>query len=247
VVLRDITTENLARRAGSEFIAHMAHELKTPLTTLSLYSESLLTEDGQDEVLRVEAANIIFDEVGRMGMLIQNILNITKIESGTITVERRHAKLRDLLEDAFAACQRSAGDKGLSFQLDLPHDLAPVALDKELLRIAINNLLTNAVKYTNPGGTVTLTAEETDRVVRIVVSDDGVGIDPAENDAIFQKFYRSENEDVRKRTGHGLGLSLARQIVHLHHGTLSVESQVGQGSAFTIELNRDVGLLKEAV
>jgi signal transduction histidine kinase len=155
-------------------------------------------------------------------------------------------KLKDLLEDAFDACVRNDQAGNLEFKLDLPVEIGPVAVDKELMRIAINNLLTNAIKYSNPGGVVTLSAEETDSSVRISVKDTGIGIESRELEKIFDKFYRSDSNEVRKRVGHGMGLALAKEIVQLHQGVLSVNSIPGKGSVFTIEFNKEADLLKLA-
>jgi signal transduction histidine kinase len=247
VVFRDTTAEQLARRSSEDFVAHVAHELKTPLNVLAMYSEALHGEDGQTEAFRVEATNVIRDEVERMSMLINNILSITKIEMGSLNVQRQRVKLRDLLNDAFETVARSSRGEDLEFHLDLPREIGAVSVDKDLLRIAINNLLTNAIKYNRPGGSVELVAEEYDDTVRIMVRDTGVGIAPEERDKIFNKFYRSDKEAVRNKSGHGLGLALAREIVQLHHGTLSANSEPGQGSEFVIELSKNADLLKQAV
>ena len=166
---------------------------------------------------------------------------------GHLKVEKQRVKLRDLLEDAFDNVSRSGREEQLNFQLDLPDDISPVSVDKDLLRISINNLLTNAIKYNNANGTVRLKAEETDEAILISVKDDGIGISAEDQQLIFSKFYRSENEDVRNRTGHGLGLALAQDIVHLHHGELHVVSEPGEGAEFTIELRKDSGLLQKAI
>jgi signal transduction histidine kinase len=247
VVFRDVTTEILARRSSGEFVAHVAHEVKSPLNVIAMYVESLQGEDGQSEEFRIEAANVLRDEVERLSMLINNILSITKIEMGSISIERHRVKLRDLLEDTFNAVSRSGRGNDLNFTIDLPREMSSVAVDKELLRIAINNLLTNAIKYNRPGGTVSLIADESGGKVRICIRDTGVGITSADQERIFQKFFRSEREEVRAKTGHGLGLSLAREIVQLHHGTLSVNSTPGEGSEFTIELDKETELLKQVV
>ena len=247
MVFRDITAEKLAKNSSGEFVAHVSHELKTPLNVLAMYSEMLQGEEGNREQFRIEAANVIHDEVERLTLLINNILSITKIESGSISIERKRVKLRDLLQDAFDACARGGQDKHLDFQLDLPRELGPVALDKDLVRIAINNLLTNAIKYSNENGVVRMSVEETDMAVRISVSDEGIGIPPEEQEKIFEKFYRSHSEEVSSRNGHGLGLSLAREIVQLHHGTLTVNSTPGKGSEFIVEFNKEAGLLRQAV
>lgn len=247
VVFRDITAEQLARNSSGEFVAHVSHELKTPLNVLAMYSEMLQGEEGREEQFRIEAANIIHDEVERLALLINNILSLTKIETGSIAIERKRVKLRELLEDAFNTCARSGQDKRLDFELDLPREISPVALDKDLMRIAINNLLTNAIKYSDEGGMVRMSVEETEQTVRISVRDNGIGIAPTEQERIFEKFYRSHNEAAASRSGHGLGLPLAREIIQLHHGTLKVSSTPGQGSEFIIEFNKEAGLLRQAV
>jgi PAS domain S-box-containing protein len=247
IVFRDITRESAIQRQQGEFVAHVAHELKTPLNTLSLCTEALFDEGADDPASRVEAANIMHDEVERLAGLIDNLLSITKIETGQISVERQRLRLHDFLEDAFGVASRSDKARELTFELDLPPDVSSIMADKDLLRIAINNLLTNAVKYSCPGGVVSMSCEETEQTVRILVRDTGIGIDPDEQVRIFDRFYRSENAEARQRSGHGLGLSLARDIVQLHHGTLTVTSAPGEGSEFVIEIWKEAGLLKQVI
>ena len=235
VAVRDITVEVLARNSRAEFVAHVAHELKTPLTVLSLYSESLLNEGG-DEEARVEAANVIHDEVERLSLLINNLLSITKIEMGSLDLQHQRVRLQDLLKDVFDVAAHAGADRGLDFALEIPSEITPLNLDKELIRIALNNLLTNAVKYNRDGGTVTLRASELDDVVRIEVTDTGIGIAPEDQALVFDKFYRSDDDEVRERSGHGLGLALVRDIVELHNGSVSVSSVVGEGTTFAVEL-----------
>jgi signal transduction histidine kinase len=247
VVFRDTTAEHLLRRSSEEFVAQVAHELKTPMNVLAMYSEALQGEEGLSEAFRVEATNVIQDEVERMSMLINNILSITKMEMGSLKVQRQRVKLHDLLKDAFDTVARSGRGEGLDFQLDLPREISAVSADKDLLRIAINNLLTNAIKYNRRGGTVALVAEELDESVRIIVRDSGIGIAPEDREKIFNKFYRSDSKEVQGRSGHGLGLSLVREIVQLHHGTIRVDSVPEQGSEFVIEFSKNTELLKQAV
>jgi PAS domain S-box-containing protein len=244
IVFSDVTTEALARESRADFVGHLAHELKTPLNVLGMYSESLHGEAGEDRDYQVEAANVIHDEVERLADLINNLLSITKIEMGSLGLERRRVRVGEFLSDAFEAVQHS-DTEDLAFELDIPRDMSALLIDKDLMRVAINNLLTNAVKYNRPGGKVTLRAEETDDAVLIQVSDTGIGISNTDKEHIFDKFFRSEDDAVRRRSGHGLGLALAREIVQLHHGTLDVESDVGEGTTFTLRLGKDVSLLRQ--
>ena len=246
-LFQDITEENYAKNARGEFVAHVAHELKTPLNVLAMYSETLQREEGQSEEFRVEAANVIHDEVERLSMLINNLLSITKIEMGSLKLEKQHVKLQDLLKDIFETNKRNSRVKEINYQINVPKEMSPVYVDKVLLRIAVNNLLTNAIKYSNKNETVTLSAEQIDNSIYIRVQDTGIGIEQNDQNSIFDKFYRSSNEATRQRTGHGLGLSLAKDIVELHHGSISVESELGNGSEFTIVLENNSSMLERAV
>lgn len=246
VVIRDCTEEQLLRRSRGEFVAQIAHELKTPLNVLAMYSESLLGEDGNSEEFRVEAVNVIHDEVERLSTLINNMLALSKIELGGLQLNRQRVRLHELLEDAFNNVKQSGRGKGLTFRLDLPKEMSAVYVDKDLFRIAVNNLLTNAIKYNRPDGEVSLSAEEINGVIEINVHDTGLGISPDDQKKVFDKFFRSNDDEVRKQTGHGLGLSLVQQIIQLHHGQLDLESNYGKGSKFIIRLDRDTEITRKA-
>jgi len=241
VVLHDVSKEQQSDRSRGEFVAQVAHELKTPLNVLSLYSESLIGEDGGDEAFRVEAVNIIHDEVERLASLINNLLAITNFELGSSPLNKQRIRISEFLEDAFNNISQSGKGKCLQFTMDLPKEVNAINADKEMLRIAVNNLLTNAIKYNRPNGSVILALEEADKYIDIIVTDTGIGISPEDQKNIYEKFYRSDNEDVRAQPGHGLGLSLVQEIVLLHGGRLILDSAPGKGSRFTIRLNKSSG------
>jgi signal transduction histidine kinase len=235
VVLRDVTREQLTRQAGNDFVAHVSHELKSPLNVIGMYAETLA--DADDETLRVESLNVIQDEIERMNALVGNLLNVSKLETGSMSPERNRVRLDDLLRDAYDHTLPRAEGKQLRVALDLPRELEAVAIDKDLFRIALNNLLTNAIKYNRPGGSVTLSARNEDHEIVISVRDTGIGIAAADRERVFDKFYRvSEHDAKAARGGHGLGLYLAAQIVELHHGRMSLDSEPGIGSTFSIHL-----------
>lgn len=246
VVFTDISREVDTRKASGEFVSNIAHELKTPLNVLSMYSETLL-DSGIKNKSVVESVNIIYDEVDRMALLINNLLNISKIELGDIVLEKQRIKLHDFLEDVFGNISRSGKESNLRFHLEVDEVANTVIVaDKDLLRIALNNLITNAIKYNRDGGEVSLLAEQTDGEIIIRVRDTGMGISDEEQKHIFKKFYRVNNEDTRTKSGHGLGLTLAVNIVQLHHAKLTVESKLGEGTEFIISFKEEFGILEKA-
>ena len=190
IVFRDISKEHLAKQAGAEFVSHVAHELKTPLNTLSAYSELLLDYARLAETELVDAVNVIHGEVERMAGLINNLLNISKMETGTLQLIRKRVKVHDLLQDAFNSMSNNALGKGVELALMISPDIGSVRLDKEMFRIAIDNLLSNAIKYSNIGGKITLSAQALDDdQIQISVRDQGIGISPDDREKIFHKYY----------------------------------------------------------
>ncbi len=238
VVLRDATREHLARQAGNDFVAHVAHELKSPLNVIGMYGEMLADVGVDDPAVRVEAINVIQDEVERMVSLVNNLLNVSKLEMGSMRPERHRVKLDDLLRDAWQQARSRAEAKNIRLDLQVARDLAAVSVDKDMFRIALNNLLNNAIKYNTAGGTVTLAAEEGDSDVVIAVRDSGIGMTPEDRERVTEKFFRVRETGAEQRGGHGLGLYLSNQIVELHHGRLTIDSELGHGSVFSIHLKK---------
>ena len=247
IIFRDETQEALARQARSDFVAHLSHELKSPLNVLGMYSESLLSEAGKSEEFRVEAANVIAEEVSRLSSLINGLLSMTQIETGSLTPDKSLVRLRDVATAAYEEARHSAGDRDFTFHFDAPKEMNPVLVDKDLIRIAITNLLSNAVKYNRDGGEVRLSIEETEDAVQIRVADSGIGVSEEEAAKIFEKFYRSSDERVQSIGGHGLGLALTKQIIELHHGSLSLNHDRGEGAEFIINLWKDTTAVKQAI
>lgn len=245
MVLRDATAEHLARVAGNDFVAHVSHELKSPLNVLAMYGE-LLADASTSPDERIEAINVVQDEIERMNSLVNNLLNVSKLEMGSMRPERHRVKLDDLLQDTWQQAQSRAQARNIALALQVPHDIPAVSVDKDLFRIALNNLVNNAIKYNEPGGSVTVTAEEGDNDVVIAVRDTGIGMAPEDQARVTEKFYRVRETGPNQRGGHGLGLYLANQIVELHHGRLSLESQPGQGSVFSIHLKKMPSLAESA-
>jgi len=247
IVFRDITHEGLEQKNNGEFIAHVAHELKSPLNILFMYSETLLDNADASRELTIEAANVIHDETGRISQMIDNLLNLTMIEMGTVAMRRQRVKIAEFLKDIYQTMSRNKQVESLEFSLELEHDLGSVQLDKDLVRVCINNLISNAIKYNKPGGKIELIAEQNDMEIFVRVRDSGIGISPEDQHRIFSKFFRSDDDEVRKRSGHGLGLSLVNEIVKLHNGKIQLNSSPGEGSEFVISFKKENNMLKDAI
>lgn len=245
IVLRDITIERLGQQSSHDFVAQVSHELKSPLNVISMYCETLQNHAAGDEALRIEATNVIHDETERMAALVNNLLNISKMETGGLQPHCSRVKVEELLEDIFYNLQSRAEASGVTMAMDVPKGLAAMQVDKDMLRIAINNLLTNAIKYTDAGGRVMLQIVESDTDTVITVRDTGIGIPVEDQPHVFDKFFRAGGSDTRTRSGHGLGLYLANEIVRLHHGRIALESEPGKGSAFSIHIKKSLLLTQE--
>jgi signal transduction histidine kinase len=161
---------------------------------------------------------------------------MARIEAGVVSLNRQRTRTPEYLRDIFESASRSARHEDLDFQVELSDAVTQIHVDKELLRVAINNLISNAIKYNRNGGRIVLSLRESDETISIEVRDTGVGIAPEEQEQIFDKFFRLPGAEAGPRSGHGLGLALAKQIVELHGGEIRVESTVGEGSQFTIVL-----------
>jgi signal transduction histidine kinase len=172
---------------------------------------------------------------------------MTQIESGSFTPDRNLVKLQDLVSVAFQEAQAMAADKNCTFELNAPKEMNPVFVDKDLIRVAITNLMSNAVKYNKENGTVTVTLEDTEDAVQVRVADTGIGIGEEEAAQIFDKFYRSTDERVQAVGGHGLGLALAKQIIELHHGTLLLNRDRDEGVEFIINLWKEATAVRQAI
>jgi signal transduction histidine kinase len=247
IVFRDETHEALARKARTDFVSHLSHELKSPLNVLALYSESLLSDAGKSREHQKEAANVIATEVDRLSTLITGLLSMTQIESGSISPDRSLVKLQDVVSAAYEEARHMAADTNCTFELDIPKEMNPVFVDKDLIRVAVTNLMSNAVKYNKEDGTVTVTVEDTEDATQIRVADTGIGISAEEEAQIFDKFYRSTDERVQAIGGHGLGLALASQIIELHHGKLLLNRDREEGAEFIINLWKETTAVRQAI
>jgi PAS domain S-box-containing protein len=232
---RDITERKELERLKSDFISTVSHELRTPLTSIKGYVDLVLAGDvGPLTPEQKEFLTIVSQNTTRLTELINDLLEIERLESGKIKFEFAELDLAEVLENVARSLHVNAEQKGLEFLTEIPSGLK-VRGDRDRLTQVFLNLLSNAIKYT-PAGTVELRAHQEDDAVVVEVRDTGIGLSESDLQKLFQKFFRSDNPYVRKVGGTGLGLSIAKAIVERHGGTITVTSQLGQGSTFTVRL-----------
>lgn len=238
-VFHDMTREKEVAQMKNDFVSNVSHELRTPLASIRAYVEMLIDGEAEDEKTQREFYEVIQGEANRLGRLIDNILNISRIESGLVKINKQPQSLAVILKEAVEVITPQAKLK----HIKMVEKAAPVFYqtfaDKDMLYQAVLNLLSNAVKYTPENGQITVETQVDEAKKKVItrISDTGVGIPAKDLPFVFDKFYRAEaNNHMAKGTG--LGLSLVRQIVEsVHHGRIFVESQVGKGSTFGIELD----------
>jgi len=235
-VLRDIGDQKVLQKRNAEFVSAVSHEMKTPLAGIKAYVELLADGDAEDEETQEEFLNVINGQADRLQRLIDNMLNLARIEAGVVNVSKQTRSLNELLEEALHVVQPAAEAK----QIELTAELSPMYLgvlaDRDMLLQSAINLLSNAIKYTPEKGRVTLRSRLEDDQVRFEVQDTGVGLSEEDCRRVFEKFYRvNKNKDMA--SGTGLGLPLAKHIVEdVHGGQLTAQSTLGEGSTFAITL-----------
>jgi signal transduction histidine kinase len=239
ISFKNITTEKTSEKAKHEFITHITHELLTPLTTINSYNEMLMEDEIDNMEMQKEFYNTISDETRRLTRLVKNLLNISKIEMGSLTLKKGLVKSDWLFDDCITAVEGAAQKKNITIERNLPDHFPSLFGDKELLKVGIINILGNAVKYTPEKGQIKFTLTDQEDVLVFEVIDNGYGISKDDLAHIFDKFYRSTDSRVTEQSGSGLGLALTSEIVRLHGGEIEVSSKVDEGSHFVIRLPKE--------
>lgn len=235
-LLRDITQLKLVDQTREQFVDTATHELRTPLANIRACAETLELDQSLDEETQKSYLNTIGAEATRLGRFVDEFLNISRMESGSVTLNRHATDLDRLVREAADKVRPQLDQKHIELDLQMPAKTPELVLDKDKISAALVNLLGNAAKYTPEGGKVSLHLEPGRAEMRIHVEDTGYGIAPEEVAKVFNKFFRSDDQRVRDTSGTGLGLSFAQEVTRLHGGRISLRSELNKGSRFTMTL-----------
>ena len=235
------------RDISREFLADVSHELRTPLAALRTFNELLQEKAGNDVAARTEFLESSAQQIERLDWLAQNLLELSKLDSGLIRLDLRPDDLRTTVLSAVEQAQVSAQRRGLSLTAELPEAPLVTRHDPQRLGQVLTNLIGNGLKFTPRGGSVRVVLSPHLRGARIQVIDTGVGIDARELPHIFDRFYRGSRANEARGSGSGLGLAIVRSVVEMHGGRIMVESRVGSGTSFTVTLPADPRRSADAV
>jgi two-component system, OmpR family, phosphate regulon sensor histidine kinase PhoR len=238
LVMSDVTEVRRLERIRRDFVANVSHELKTPITIIQGYMETLLDEVDEDPEVRKSFIRTVAANAGRMHRIIEDLLALSRVESTGGEIERSPFDVRDLLDRCAHDFSAEAKTRGVRIETAVPAGVAPLSANEALLERAIGNLVDNAIKYGRPDTVVSLSVREEAGAVLFEVRDQGPGIDPGHLPRLFERFYRVDRGRSRELGGTGLGLALVKHIAIAHGGEAQVESRPGEGSVFRIRIPR---------
>ena len=228
------------RDRSREFVADVSHELRTPIAAMRTFNELLLEGAAEDPETRDEFLRGSRQQLERLDWLAENLLELSKLDSGLVMLQLRDEDLRTVAEDAVDHAEPMAERKGVELRTHLPDEPVVQPHDPPRLGQVLGNLIGNAIKFTPAGGHVDITVESTQEGASLTVADDGVGIDPDELEHVFDRFYRGTRRREERAGGSGLGLAIARSIVDMHHGRISISSTPDVGTEVLVTLPADV-------
>jgi signal transduction histidine kinase len=243
--LNDMSTElgrlyrqiQAASRHKSEFLANMSHELRTPLNAIIGFSQVLDEQIfGELNEKQSEYINDIHESGAHLLSLINDILDLSKVEAGRMELDLKKFDVRVALDNALTLVKERSLRHGLSLEVDLDSGLGNIVADERKFKQILLNLLTNAIKFTPEGGTISINADADEKILRITIRDTGIGISTEDQKLVFDEFRQASGKDGQVTEGTGLGLTLTKKFVEMHGGEISVESVAGAGSTFRFSL-----------
>ncbi len=236
IVASDVTELRRLERVRREFVANASHELKTPVASIKAFTETLLDGALEDREIAPRFLQTISEQADRLDQLIQDMLTLTRLESEIVPLNREPIRVDDIVEVCLARHQQNAERKELVLEVHRAEEAAVVLADREALTQILDNLLDNAIKYTNAGGTVTLSWNLEGVACLLRVQDTGIGIPQNHLSRIYERFYRVDSARSRELGGTGLGLSIVKHFVQALGGSITATSQLGKGTNFMVRL-----------
>ena len=236
LVFHDLTRLKQLENTRQEFVANVSHELRTPLSMIKGYVETLIHGAKDDPKVATRFLQTIEKHADRLTYLIEDLLTISRLESGRIVMNRQRVELRPVVDDVLNDLKSRAGDKNVVLENQVPEEIV-VRADADRIQQVLFNLVDNAIKYGRPAGRVWIQARlAAEQLIEVSVCDNGPGIPPEAIDRVFERFYRVDKARSREQGGTGLGLSIVKHIVQYHGGTVWARSEVGHGAAFYFTL-----------
>lgn len=236
LVFHDITELKKLEQIRKDFVANVSHELKTPITSIKGFSETLLDGAMNDKATLEAFLEIILKESDRLQVLIQELLDLSKIEQHGFRLTKGRVDLVKEAIEVIEILEGKAAQKDILLQLDQTSEAAVIEGDSDRLKQVLINLVSNAITYTPNGGSVVISLTDQEESVLVVVKDSGIGIEKEEIPRIFERFYRVDKARSRNSGGTGLGLAIVKHIIEAHKGHIEVDSLIGKGTTFTIKL-----------
>ncbi|MDK2821550.1 MAG: two-component system, OmpR family, phosphate regulon sensor histidine kinase PhoR [Clostridia bacterium] len=236
LTFRDITNIIRLEQMRKEFVANVSHELRTPMTSIKGFTETLLEGSLEDKEVTRRFLGIINKEAERLQKLIEDLLQLSRLDNKRRNINPGKANLSLTLEKVLTTVRKLAEDKNITLEVEVPEELPELAINESYLAEVLMNLIDNAIKYTENGGKVKIKASSENNEVLVQVQDTGIGIPPESLPRIFERFYRVDKARSRESGGTGLGLSIVKHIIETHNGTVNVTSELEQGSVFSFIL-----------
>ena len=235
-VLRDVTEARRLDEMRRRFISDASHEIRTPLTAIGGFASAIADGTAETDEERTRSAARIVREVERLNRLVNDLLDLSRIESGAQQLDLEEVDLPEIIMGTVEGLESQIQERGISVETDLPSDLSKVLADPDRVYQVLVNLVSNALRFNTPEGKIVITAGPVNGFVRVAVQDTGRGIPPDEISQIWERFHRADTSRDRQAGGTGLGLAIVRSIVEAHGGSVSAESAVGKGSTFSFTL-----------
>ncbi|MEH6953342.1 MULTISPECIES: ATP-binding protein [Neobacillus] len=237
-VLRDMTEERQLDKMRQDFIANVSHELRTPISMLQGYSEAIVDDIAESQEEKKEMAKVIYDESLRMGRLVNELLDLARMEAGHLQLTMEDVNISSFINRIIHKFQGLAKENEIQLYAEIENETTTISFDPDRIEQVLTNLIDNAIRHTPKGGSVKLSVTSDDKGIMIRVKDSGTGIPDEDLPFVFERFYKADKARTRGRAGTGLGLAIAKNIIDAHRGHISVQSKLNHGTTFSFLLPR---------